>query len=478
MTPAIAQQANLSKMIIHPGPAEYLAKIQDQNSRDTEPVTSRLHPDIAVRSSSITLAGERHTNDLPDDLCLSSRNGALLDIHKTGITLGKVYKPKFLQSYQSYEDQIPSESLQNAAFVYDNALAVIAFLAAGEVDRAKSVVDAIVFAQSHDRFFDDGRLRNAYDSVALVHSSVECPLSGQIVRLPSWKDASTSVWFEDSYQVGTATGNMAWAMLALLSYYETSGGDTYLQSAQRLGEWIDVELRDVRGEGGYMGGVSGGDRSFSKWTHKSTEENIDLVAAFERLAFATGEERWNESAKFARNFVLSMWDDKDGKFWVGTSSDGKTVNRTVVALDVQAWAVLSLRLSGDYLRALEYVEHHMKNGRGFAFSNISRGVWLEGTAHMASAYAHIGEERKWRKTIDFLLESLDQISGGLPATKTAHASTGFHFPNGEPWLYHRYLHVGATAWLAIAQHRVSPFAGWAASPPDSANRFAAIQRDR
>ena len=35
-------------------------------------------------------------------------------------------------------------------------------MASGDQQRAKQIVDAIVYAQNNDRFYTDGRIRNAY----------------------------------------------------------------------------------------------------------------------------------------------------------------------------------------------------------------------------------------------------------------------------------------------------------------------------
>ncbi len=57
----------------------------------------------------------------------------------------------------------------------------------------------------HDRFWHDGRLRNAYRAGVLPDSG-GYPLAG-------WWDAASARWVEDGYQAGTATGVVAWAML-------------------------------------------------------------------------------------------------------------------------------------------------------------------------------------------------------------------------------------------------------------------------
>src|SRR5580698_8154425 len=91
----------------------------------------------------------------------------------------------------------------NAAYVYDNALAGLLLLAAGHKDEARRIGQALAIAQAHDRFFKDGRLRNAYQAGAMTMPA----------KLPGWWDAKAGRWNEDPYQVGSETGPVAWAML-------------------------------------------------------------------------------------------------------------------------------------------------------------------------------------------------------------------------------------------------------------------------
>jgi hypothetical protein len=78
----------------------------------------------------------------------------------------RITDPRFLVSYETQAGGDDFDRvLRNVAFTYDNAVALIAFLAAGEKDRAKLIADAFVYAQNHDRYYSDqrsdGRLRNA-----------------------------------------------------------------------------------------------------------------------------------------------------------------------------------------------------------------------------------------------------------------------------------------------------------------------------
>jgi hypothetical protein len=380
-----------------------------------------------------------------------------------GYDKARLTQPRFLLSYRTTNsgDDV-DKVLRNVAFTYDNALALMAFLADGETDRAKQIADAFVYAQNHDRFYTDGRLRNAYQAGDLVLPPGWVP-NGKTgtVRMPGWygTNGGTPTWLEDKVQVSTSTGNVAWAMLALLAYYKEEGGAQYLSAAERMGDWVQTNCRDTRGAGGYTAGFEGWETDPpAKLMYKATEHNIDLYAAFQRLYLITGLEKWRDRAGHAKAFVLAMWDSGEGKFWTGTDNSGITINQDVVPVDIQAWALLALGTGGEAHRAsLVYAENHMAVDGGFDFDQKDRdGIWYEGTAQMAEAYAFAGQGAAWQARIQLLQQAQD-ASGGIVATSTATLTTGFYLSDGKPWLYYKRLHVGATAWLALAQMQINPF---------------------
>jgi hypothetical protein len=369
--------------------------------------------------------------------------------------------PRFLVSYET----IPSSEdfdvvMRNVAFTYDNALALLAFLAAGETARARLLADAFMEAMEHDRFYDDGRIRNAYQGGDMTLPAGWTPNGREgTIRMPGWYDPSERMWFEDEFQVSTHTGNVAWAMLALEAAYESLGDGRYRSTALDLGNWVESHCRDARGAGGYTAGYEGWEPTPAKLSYKATEHNIDLTVAFERLYAATGNEAWQERAEHAKGFLVSMWDEDEGKFWTGTASDGVTINRAVVPLDIQAWAVLALEPRGKekkYRRALDYAETHHRVGDGFDFNEDGDGIWYEGTAHMAAAYDAIHKKKPWEALASWL-ESAQGDAGGLPAADRDGLTTGFDLPSGDPWLYFDRAHVGATAWLVLTERGVNPF---------------------
>ncbi|MBC7881307.1 MAG: hypothetical protein H7Y37_08225 [Anaerolineae bacterium] len=365
------------------------------------------------------------------------------------VALAQANQPGFLPSYETRKSGTPFDLVMaGTAFTYDNAVAALALIATGRRQQAQQIVDALVTAQNSDRFWKDGRLRNAYRSGSKKEAQV---------ALPGFWDNKANRWSEDEFQVSTHTGNVAWAMLALLGYYDSYGGQQYLQAAVRLGEWVENNCRDNRGNGGYTGGLSGWEPSPAKLTYKSTEHNLDLYAAFERLALDTGNRVWHERALYALRFLDSMWDPREGKFWTGTALDGIAINRSVIPLDVQAWAPLALGKRGKpYLRALTYAQSHHRVANGFDFNTDRDGIWYEGTAQMAVAYQYTGQPIKARPLLATLAAARNP-AGGLPAANRNGLTTGFQLSDGQPWLYFKRLHVGATAWADLAALGRNPF---------------------
>ncbi|MCX6950566.1 MAG: hypothetical protein NTV51_00010 [Verrucomicrobia bacterium] len=400
---------------------------------------------ISVRSSNLSyvLGGFGWVTNAPDN-ANRSITFYLDDIQYDRSDLSS---PRFLVSYKTAGSSDFDVTMRSVAFTYDNAVALQAFLSAGETERARLIADAFVYALQNDRYYSDGRLRNGYAGGDLtIPPGWLTNGRSRSVRIPGW--TSNSRWLEDDFVVGTSTGNMAWAMLALISYYETIGGATYLDAAKRMGEWIEANVRDPRGAGGYMGGYAGAEPRAVLQRYKSTEHNLDLYAAFVRLHRLTGDAKWLTRATAARTFVLSMWSSAQGAFLTGTDSDGVTPNLSVVPVDTQAWTLLALRdLSSVYWTALDFAEKNHRVGTtwGFDFNTDRDGVWYEGTAQMAVAFMLTGQESKASATLAALQGGV-LPDGGIESASLDGLTTGFDVAPGIKWIYYRREHVGATAW--------------------------------
>lgn len=350
------------------------------------------------------------------------------------------------------------------AYIYDNAVALIALSRAGADRQAQAIADAMVFAQGHDRTFSDGRLRNAYLSGNPQSDAGRSIVGGKVsVNLPGfWQDGR---WQEDQYTVSTSAGNMAWVILALCEAAGNAGEEkrtAYLSAAEQAADFI-LSLKSP--DGGFVAGCEGWDDQQKKLSYKSTEHNIAIACAFRALSAATEEDdpdrakAYRDTAKYARDFVFSMYDARLHCFYTGTTDDGETVSDGVIPLDANALAILAF---GDELEdahaVLSFVEDQMTVGRGYDFSaGDLDGIWNEGTAQMAVCCWSLESTQKYEDLIQYLLTQVT-ADGMLPAADRDGVSTGFALPGTDRmWEYNNEPSVSATAWAALAQIKTNPF---------------------
>ncbi|MFJ8636074.1 Tat pathway signal sequence domain protein [Streptomyces sp. NPDC093568] len=389
---------------------------------------------------------------------------------------------------QSYTDQA---GLFSTAFTYDNALAILALLAArtaGGRERAVVLGDALLYAQAHDPGYDDGRLRQAYNVGPYTFYDGSRQPDG-FVRADGAVNVGTQFGF-----TGTAVGDMAWAGIALTALARRTGERRFLRGAVRIGEWIERNGRTDEPLGGYKFGVDGGNQ---RLPFTSTEHNTDLVCLFGRLARLTRDGVWTQRRVRARDFVLRMWEADGGFFYTGTN-DGVTVNKSPIPEDTQTWTHLALD-SRAHARSLDWAARELavldhagrrnstvpagQSYEGVTFSSASllanedapiadsqpkpdrNGVWFEGTAHLALALRERGgraDEARARRLMDSLERAQERLGGGqtvggraLPegvgvVSASSPLDTGFGFG------YYPYRHVGATAWYLMAAARHNP----------------------
>ena len=346
--------------------------------------------------------------------------------------------PLFLRSYDgpsgAGEPQEPA--LKTAAFVYDEALATIALAGCGALPEAARIGEALRLAATTGT-----RLRNVYRAGVV---------DAKVLR-NGWWDAAQQRWVEDGYQSGTATGNVAWAALALLALHDATHDAKWLDAARTLGRWIVANESDARG-GGFRGGVNGFDASPEPLDWKSTEHALDLVALFTRLVVLDAGGHWDEQADIARRFLDAQWDAPGGYFRIGTLPDGGA-NRTSSALDVQLWSQLVPRADDDWRRGLAYAQRAHGVDCGFDFNADRDGIWIEGTAQAALAYRVRGDQHAARKHLSCVAREF--APGGYAyATREPRITTGL----AADAYYFRLPHLGATAWVALAATGRNPYA--------------------
>jgi hypothetical protein len=368
------------------------------------------------------------------------------------------YKPRFLQSYASATPGTDDAVINNFAYLYDQCAAAMALTYAKKPERACQIADAIVYALENDRYYSDGRLRNAYKSGDIKSFPGWLSARGkEFAQMPGFYDTKDGAWREDLYAASAgSTGNMAWAILALCEVYEGAvANPQYLDCARKLGEFILT----LKAKNGFTGGYEGWEEGEVRATYSSTEHNTDLITAFGRLHKLTGDSRYAEAADHATTFVLSMYDSEKGCFYTGTTTDGTTINKEAIPLDCQTWTLLALGDEfTDGAKVIDYLETNMAVDDGYDFNTDKDGVWYEGTAQVALLYLAQGNEAKYREILDNITKATLE-DGSVPAADKDGLSTGFKVSGMDiDWEYDRRSHVGATAWLAFAQMGKNPFA--------------------
>jgi hypothetical protein len=346
--------------------------------------------------------------------------------------------------------------LNNAAYIYDNAVTAIALVACGHVEGARRIADALLLALDHDRFWHDGRLRNAYAAGAVDAGAV---------KLGGWWDAKANRWLEDGYQVGSDSGNTAWAILALLTLDAQGGDARYRLGAERLARWVEGRA-DTRGAGGFTGGEFGHEPSPQALRWKSTEHNTDLTAAFLWLARVSGDGHWLQRARESAGFVRAMWDPARGYFAVGTAEDGVRVN-PLAALDAQIWPLLALPGAwNQYARALATTDQRLRFRDGYTYSEAGGGLWTEGSAQVALLLKVLRRDDAAR-TVEGVIEAQRADDGGYFASDVPATPTGFMLATdpSKPRVYFHLEHLGAAAWVALCEQRFNPFIGRSGMPP-------------
>jgi hypothetical protein len=318
----------------------------------------------------------------------------------------------------------------NAAYVYDNALAGLALIGAGYRQEAARIGEALAIAQAHDRCWQDGRLRNAYQAGAMTMPA----------KLPGWWDAKSNRWQEDPYQAGSQSGPLAWAMLL----WAKLGNRT---AAGRAGDWLSRQLQASKG---YYGGFYGFEPNPLKLTWQSTEQNTDLFAAFSRLGRP-------EAADHAGNFVRGMFDSRRNLFNAGTAPDG-SVN-PLLAADAGIWPYLAgLGSAGSAANAIAGLRH----GAGIGFSAASGSIWPEGTAFAALALARQGSPRagEFRATVKGQISPSGFIYAAIADRLATGLTVGPPPPGQTPeaFLYFRRPALAPTAWAALTGLNINPLA--------------------
>ncbi|MBN1586117.1 MAG: hypothetical protein JW937_01660 [Candidatus Omnitrophica bacterium] len=290
------------------------------------------------------------------------------------------------------------------SYTYDNALAAMAFISAGDLDSARTILDA--FARIGPDY--NGGFVHRYNSI-----------DGQPVE-------------------GIAgVGHNAYLLQAVNLYYLETHDPRYNNLASTLAAHI-LSYQDS--DGGLFG------RPSVSW--KSAENNLAGYCALNNLGVNLGISAYKSSAALIKNFLITeCWDGS--RFLTGE-------NDTMIVTDVQALGTLIL--GADYSNGSYWIQPHTLTTRrydrrksitGFDMNTDKDTVWTEGTLQQSLAYLLAGDLPK-SNAFRSEAEKLFQGSGALrQASNTGTSGFGDTF---QPWQA-----VAPTAWYIFVHNQDNPF---------------------
>lgn len=327
---------------------------------------------------------------------------------------------------------LPSMEKGEDCFVYDQALAAIAFTYNKDYEKARKIL----------RFFDKVRKAHIKDKGGI------------------W--GFTDVYKRNGRETETrAAGPAAWVLMAANYYYSQTKNEEFLPLARDIADWLE-SLQSI--EGGIIGGYYGNGEPMS-WI--SSEHNFDCYAGFRDLGILTGDEKYLKAAKEVKKWLDDdAWDKKAQRFYLGRRNPN-------FATDLSAWAVLSL--GKDYAPSLDFAIDKSLNTQlykikdvkveGFDFGSAYKtspfpdkdAVWFEGTAHMVLAFGEAGryDER------NYFMNELDRCLTESPTfryTKGLPYASNEGTPVYDSWMMQdKPLCISSTTWYFFAKNNLNPF---------------------
>lgn len=335
----------------------------------------------------------------------------------------------------------------NTAFLYDQALAVIAFSHAGDIANADLILNALAALQDASgawmfSYMEDG---------SLAEPGVDKRIAGA----------------------------NAWMAIALNAYQQAFSSTKYLTMSRKLHDYLRTEITPVTINGSIHAGLRFAPTDYAPGRTKlfALEHQLDAYAAMLGFYQLNGGDNYLTAANQLRNMAESLWNGS--RFLAGYDAVSNQFNTAERYLDTYSWSILALGNVGsmgqrfadsmtgicDFFTAngtLYYPSRKLTGVTGF-FDRITNNVmpaeskkfvWSEGTYGAILAMRQIkaggwnpvscngNTEESIRTAIEYMLDPL----GGMPyATQNADAD------------FTASASVAGTAWLYFTQKNLNPF---------------------
>jgi len=335
---------------------------------------------------------------------------------------------------------------QRYAYIYDQALAIIAFTNASEPERARDILDELESLQQ-----PGGGWYECYDAQTGTIGHPGC----------------------DSY----VTGPIAWVVMAINYYEHNTGDDSYASVAKDALSWMD-SVRNTNPAVDNYGSLrfcSGGSACTIP-NAISTEHNHDAYAAYRWRGIIDNNTDYLNKAELVRQYLVNeMWapsPDSNGPyhnvgiFWRGYNESPNWGWCT----DPQTWGILSLGTTGpsgeDFTLSLEWLYWNpygsTRNQQDYnagitdvdGFKSCTGDpnyIWLEGTEGAAAAYYLAGQDTRG----DYFHGQIGRVAspnGGIIHTFSETSPGTIRWPDNF-----RHNSIASTVWYYFNDEKLNPF---------------------
>lgn len=348
-----------------------------------------------------------------------------------------------MQSLPSHKGSlIKSFNNHSQSYIYDQALAIIAFTKNNRKQEARKLLQGLRSLQQ-----EDGSLYFSYY------------LNG-VSPYPTEGDRRIA-------------GAISWVALAAIHYQNNFNSEEFKKFNFKILNYLKKEMTSITIKNEKFKAVRFAPKdientSFEENNVIALEHNLDAYAAFINYDRVNKSEMWNSEISSLKEFILSMWDKKRSHFWSGAMIKEAQIAKDELYLDNQTWSLLAL--DEEILNKLEtekaldlncdFFQKNHEGIQGFMDSKptnrISKHsfVWSEGTLGQILAMKKISRLKKesilcHNLTANDFLESIKKMKKSDGGIAYATQSQNPDFTTSSS--------VAGTAWLYFAVNDINPF---------------------
>lgn len=337
-----------------------------------------------------------------------------------------------VESYQGPQDEYGNDLFDGkTGWLYDQALSVIVFTEAGEIERAKDILERLSILQRYDGSWCDGY----------------------------WIDIPRIAEYRKY------VGANSWVILAIVHYTLKTRDESYLNEAQRCADWI-LEQQIINAADPNYGAIRGGieaDGSGASWL--STEYNCSAYRALKNLGILLEDNNYINQADYIRDWVVNnVWDNQ--RFICGYNDYTEVLDAQTCAflafeeeedLDLQTKLRQGINWAKDNL--IETFSYNGISVIGFKYGRFCfwsgntwpQHIWWEGTAQMVKVFQILEDQDNYDEYLNQLF--LVQDSGSVPYSICPYCNQDNpEWPHNLP-----YNSVSVSAWLYFASSNINPF---------------------